>query len=276
MPYQIVVDSCCDLTEELKNDLKIRTVPLNLSLGDKHYVDDDTLEIPTFIEDMHRCTEKIGSSAPSPALYQQEYEGHDQSFVVTLSSKLSSSYNSALLGAQMLDDASGKVHVFDSKSAAAGELLIAMQIHELIQNGYSADEIVERIERFIMEMKTYFVLDNIDNLLKNGRLGKIKGKLINFLNIKPLLGSDGDGNITHYSNCKGQINIVKKMAATVKESGKDTKLLRAVISHCNNPVLAERLKQELELQFSFKEIIIVPTRGVSTMYANDKGVILAY
>ncbi len=278
MSYQIIADSCCDLTESIRRELNLRTVPLNLNLGDRHYVDDESLSIPAFIEAMRLCDGKMGSSAPSPSLYQQQYEaaGGKQTYAVTLSSRLSSSYDNAVLGAQMLENDADRVHVFDSKSAAAGELLIAYHIHDLAQLGYEPREVIAQVEQFIGEMKTYFVLDNIDNLLKNGRLGRVKGALINILNIKLLLGSDGDGNIVSYANCRGQSNIVKKMVATIADSGKPTDGRRAVISHCNNEALAERLKDEIGAQFAFREIIIVPTRGVSTLYANDKGVILAY
>ncbi len=278
MSEQIIVDSCCDLTDAIKQQLNLRTVPLNLNLGDDHYVDDESLDIPAFLAAMQQCTGKVGSSAPSPTLYQQEYEAAagKQSYVVTLSSRLSSSYDSAVLGAQMLEEHADRVHVFDSKSAAAGELLVAYQIHDLVKAGHGPQEVIAKVEQFIHEMKTYFVLDSIDNLLKNGRLSKLKGALINILNIKPLLGSDGDGNIISYANCRGQSNIVKKMVATITDSGKATDGLRAVIAHCHNEGLAQRLKDEILAQFNFKEIVIVPTRGVSSLYANEKGVILAY
>lgn len=276
MTYQIVVDSCCDLTNDIKKQLNIKSIPLNLYLGEKQIVDDETLHIPQFIEEMKACQDKVGSAAPSPSLYHDEYVGAKQSYVVTLSSKLSSSYSSAVLGADMLETTEHDVHVFDSKSASAGELLIAYYLQDLLIAGVEKKTLIEKVEAYINEMKTYFVLDNIDNLLKNGRLSKVKGKLINILNIKPLMGSDGDGQIVHYSNCRGQSKIVKKMVETIKDSGKLTEGLRAVISHCNNEAQALRLKEEMIAQFSFKEIIIVPTGGVSSLYANDKGLILAY
>src|SRR5690606_13788398 len=115
-----------------------------------HYIDNETLDIPQFIEAMQHCQEKMGSSAPSPSLYQQEYEavGQQQSYVVTLSSRLSSSYDSAVLGAQMLENQDHRVHVFDSKSAAAGELLVAYQIHDLMKLGLEPLELIEKVEQF--------------------------------------------------------------------------------------------------------------------------------
>ncbi len=276
MTYTIIVDSCCDLSQQLKQELNAVTIPLNLTLGSKEIIDEETLDVAAFLEEMKACPDRIGSSAPSPALYQQAYEQAKHAFVVTLSSKLSSSYSSAMLGKDMMETDDSHIHIFDSKSASAGEVLIAIKIKELIQQGHTKERIIQQVDEFIADMKTYFVLDNIDNLLKNGRLSKIKGKLITLFNVKPLLGSDGDGNIVHYSTVKGQAKIVKKLVDTITTSGKTTEGTNAVISHCNNPLLAEKLKTAINEQFNFKEIIVVPTGGLSSLYANDKGIILAF
>ena len=275
MKHSIVVDSCCDMTDEIKEQLNLKIVPLYLTLGSKQIIDEN-LDIPAFLKEMQACEEKVGSAAPSPHLYQQAFEASESSFAVTLSSRLSSSYSSALIGKDMLDEKKHDVYIFDSKSAASGELLIALKIQELMETGASKAQIIEEVEAFIKEMKTYFVLDNIDNLLKNGRLSRVKAGLIHILNIKPLMGSDGDGNIVHYGNCRGPSKIVKKMTEIVATSNRDTSGKTAVISHCNNESLAIKLKEQLEEQYQFKQIIIVPTGGLSSLYANEKGIILAY
>jgi len=276
MKYSLIVDSCCDATGEILPDMNLVKVPLNLMLGEREIVDDEGLNLSDFMEDMKNCNEKIGSSAPAPYLYSQAYEQAESSFVVTLSSRLSSSYSSAILGQQMLDNENHEVYVFDSKSASAGEALLALKIREFIVAGMSRDEIIEKGEAFIKRMKTYFVLDNIDNLMKNGRLSKIKGRLINMLNIKPLLGSDGDGQIVSYANCKGTAKIIKKMVETIELSGIETSGETLVISHCNNIELATRLKMAIEESYQFKQIYVIATGGLSSLYANDKGIVMAF
>lgn len=276
MKFSLIVDSCCDTTQALIKELNLIKIPLNLMLGEREIVDNEQLNLEQFMIDMNACNDKIGSSAPAPTLYQEAFDKEEDAFAVTLSSRLSSSYSSAMLGKEMMTAASNDVYVFDSKSASAGQLLIVLKIRELALLGMAKSDIIQRVEHFIQHMKTYFVLDNIDNLMKNGRLSKVKGKLINMLNIKPLLGSDGDGNIVSYSNVKGQTKIVKKLVDTITESGKSTEGEHAVISHCNNEDLANRLKQAIAERFQFKDIVIVPTGGVSSLYANNKGIILAF
>ncbi|UWG98791.1 DegV family protein [Dehalobacter sp. DCM] len=276
MNYRIIADSCCDLTQELRKKWGVTTVPLTMTLGEACFVDDDALDLSGFMEEMKNCEDRVGSASPSPMLYKEAFQGSHTSFAVTLSSNLSGSYTSAMLGKAMAEEENADVHVFDSKSATAGEVLVVWKILKLIQDGIPKSGIISSIESFIAEMKTYFVLDNIDNLLKNGRLNKITGKLISVLNLKPIMGSDGHGNITLFSHARGQKQIIEKLADTIEASGRKTDGEDIVITHCNNAGLAERLKDTIKARYHFKEILILPTRGLSSVYTNDKGIVMAF
>jgi DegV family protein with EDD domain len=226
---------------------------------------------------MKACHDHIGSAAPSPDRYRDAFLGEHTSFAVTLSKNLSGSYESAVLGKTMAEeDGQSDVHIFDSKSACAGETLIVMKLREFINAGLSKSQIINKVEAFIKEMKTYFVLDSIDNLLKNGRLNKIVGKLISVLHIKPLMGDDGDGNIALYGHARSQNQIVQKLTDTIAKSGKKTEGESMVISHCNNPTLAGQLFEAIKQRYKFKEVLVVPTGGLSSVYAYDKGVVIAF
>lgn len=276
MEYKLVVDSCCDITPELSKEFGIATVPLTMTLGETSIVDDENLDITAFMEQMKNCTERIGSAAPPPMLYRETFENEKTSFAVTLSSNLSGSYASALLGKELAEAEGADVHVFDSKSASAGEVLVTLKIIDLINEGMQKSNIIAVVEQFINQMKTYFVLESIDNLQKNGRIGKIAGKLISVLNIKPIMGSDGDGNIALFSHARGQNQIIEKLTDTIENSGKDTKDERMVIAHCNNPGLAGKLADAITRRYQFNKILIVPMRGISSIYANDKGLVMAF
>lgn len=278
MSYKIIADSCCDMTPELEKMLDISIIPLTLTLGETSYTDDETLNLPDFMREMKNCTERVGSAAPSPMLYKEAFEECDSSFAVTLSSRLSGSYNSAVLGRSLAleEKSDADIAIFDSKSASAGEILLVLKIYKMIQAGLQKSKIVTAIEDFIRNMKTYFVLDSVDNLLKNGRLNKLTGKLISTLNIKPLMGSDGDGNIALFSYARTPAQILNKLVATIEKSGKNTTGESIVITHCNNPGLAETVANEIEKRYRFGEIIVVPTGGLSSLYANDQGIIMSF
>ncbi len=275
MAYALVADSCCDLSIELKTEWNVKLVPLTLTLGDESYTDDESLDLPDFMKRMHACKDRVGSAAPSPGLYADAF-GKDDVFAVTLSSNLSGSYASAVSGKAIAEEKGAKVHIFDSRSAAAAEVLLVLKLRKLIRDGLAKSEIIQCIENFIKEIRTFFVLDNIDNLLKNGRLNRITATIISTLHIRPIMGADGDGNISLFSHVQGWKQVVKKLADTIETDGRDTEGQSLVITHCNNPSLAEELKAEVERRYRFSEILVLPTRGLSSLYANEKGVIMAF
>ena len=277
MEFKIIADSCCDLTPELRNRLGILSVPLTMRLGNSIYTDDGSLDLPGFMDDMKNCTDKVGSAAPDPYLYQQAIESAPNTFVITISSKLSASYSNAVIGQSYAEENNQySAQVFDSKSASAGETLIALKLNELISKNMPKESIIRTINKFIDNMKTYFVLENYDNLLKNGRLNKLTGTLIRILNIKLLMGSDGNGDIKLYAKPRGIKQMFESLLTLIHDSGKDTSQENMVISHCNNPELATDLCNAVKQRFNFKDIIIVPTGGLSSLYADNKGIVVAF
>ena len=277
MQYRIIVDSCCDLTAQLKEKLAITSVPLIMRLGSQEYVDDEKLNLEGFMAAMKACKERVGSAAPAPQLFQKAMEDMKNSFVVTISSKLSGSHASALVG-KALAEGNGKAetHIFDSKTAAAGQTLIALKLQRLMQEGLPKEQIIQTVTQFIEDMKTYFVLENYDNLQKNGRLSKITGRLANILHIKLLMGADENGDIALYAKPRGVNQMVEKMLSLIKDSGRSSQGGDIVISHCNNPGLAARLANEVKSRFHFSDVHIVPTGGLSSLYADDQGVIVSF
>ncbi|MFZ2537533.1 MAG: DegV family protein, partial [Oscillospiraceae bacterium] len=146
MKYRLIADSGCDLTPELIESLDARSVPLIMTLGDDVYVDDDHLDVDNFVKKMNLFKGRAMSSCPSPQSYCNEFAKDKMNFVITLSSQLSGSYSSALIGKNLAEEDGTEVHVFDSKSATAGELLIGLKIKELVESGMEKMNIIETVE----------------------------------------------------------------------------------------------------------------------------------
>ncbi len=274
---RIIVDSCCDLTQAMKTKMGIISVPLTMMIGNREFRDDETLDMDEFMGAMKSSTGKAGSASPSPLLYQEAIERCEDPYIITLSSKLSASYDNAVLGSrEAAESGKGNASIFDSKSASAGETLIAIRLHELIASGTPRERIVETIHQFIHDMKTYFVLENYDNLKKNGRLSKITGSLIQMLNIKLIMGSDSNGEIALFRKCRGIRGMMGQLLSLIESSRKETRGESLVISHCNNHSMAEQLKTLIAERFNFKKIYVVPTGGLSSLYTDDKGIVLAF
>ncbi len=277
MEYRIIGDSSCDMTPEMERDWNAEKVPLTLRLGAEEVMDDRSLDLQSFMARMKACTQKIGTAAPSPMAFQEAFIRAKNAFAITLSSQLSGTYASAMTGAAAAREEGAEfVHVFDSKSASAGEVLVACKIRELLAANLDKEAIIEKVEKFISEMKTYFALEKYDNLLKNGRLTRITERIVSILGIRLIMGDDGNGGIALYRKARGERQVLEKMVNLIKESGKATKDAVLVIAHSNNIEMAQNLSAAIKNMFDFKEIHIVPTGGLSSLYADDKGVIMAF
>lgn len=277
MKYRIVVDSCCDLPVEYRSNEHIVFVPLTLDVDGVSIIDDETFDQLDFINRMKKSDNCPKSACPSPDAYAKAYQTDEKTnvYVVTLSSKLSGSYNSAEIGKGIYMEENGTNNVFvcDSKSAAAGECLIALKLIELCESGKDFDEVCKLISEFRDNLGTYFVLESLENLRKNGRLSNIKAFLANALNIKPIMGAD-DGEIIQLDQVRGMNKALKRLVETVNASTKDKANKVLTIATCNCPDRANMLKEEF-LKEDYKDVILVDTRGVSTLYANDGGVIIS-
>lgn len=277
MRYKIIGDSCLDLTKEMRKDPCYSMIPLTVMVGERHFVDDETFDQKEFIKVVKEYPECPKSACPSPEMFKEAYCCEEENvFVITLSAALSGSYNSAVLAKSLYEEEYGKknILVLDSKSASSGQLNIAMYIRELCDQGLEFDEICEKAAACRDRMNTYFVLESLDTLKKNGRLTGLQAFFATKLNIKPVMGAD-NGTIIKLDQARGIQKALQRMAEiAVKEAG-TTKDKRLVIAHCNAPERAQFMKEKLCSMAEFKEVVITDTCGVSTVYASDGGVILA-
>ena len=277
MSYKIVVDSGCDLPDKLREDEHFVVVPLTLSVGGVDIIDDEKFDQKDFIKRVDEAKECPKSACPSPERYLSEYESaQGDVYVITLSGRLSGSYNSALVAADMYeeDGGSNRVHVFDSMSASCGEALIAMKIVECEGQGMGFDDVVKTVTQFCNGMKTYFVLETLETLRKNGRLTNLQALLANVLSIKPVMGAR-EGEIIKLEQTRGLNKALKRMCEIITENVSEPENKVLGIAHCNCPERAEYVKSLLVEKNNFKDVIIVNTAGIATMYANDGGIIVA-
>ena len=278
MSFKIIVDSCCDLTPaQLREECFVK-VPLTIRVGSHTIVDDDTFDQGELLWRMKESETSPQSACPSPMQYLEAFNcGADDLYVVTLSALLSGSHNAAAQARSIwLEDHPGaNVHIFNSCSASAGEVLVALKIQELAQSGMDFTTVVDQVSRYINEMQTYFVLETLDNLRKAGRLTRVQSIVTGALHIKLLMGATPEGEICK----KGQAMSVKQalnkmvalMADDLKHVGK-----RLSIVHCNCLERAFYVKELAMKQCRFDEILVSDTGGISTMYANDGGIVVAY
>lgn len=276
MDYKIVADSSLDMNEKLEKKIAIEKVPFKLYIDSEELVDDEHLNIIQFIERMKESIKLPRTACPSPDDFKKAFESAQNIFGITISSKLSGTFNSAMLAKDLvLEEEDKKIHIFDSKSASVGQTLIGLKIKELADNGLHFEKVVEEVEKYIKNMKTFFISESLDNLIKNGRIPSWKGKLAMALKIRPIMTAI-DGDIEMFEKVRGSKKAFERLAQIVKEKSKDTSDKVLAISHVNNLERAVKLKERISELCNFKEIIIVPTHGLTSLYCDDQGIILAF
>lgn len=278
MSYKIIVDSCGELTDEMKKSGVFESAALGIDVDDYHIIDDETFDQADFLQRVAASPNCPKSNCPSPETYMEGYNCKaERVYAVTLSAQLSGSYNSAILGMNLYKEEFGEkdIYVFNSRSASIGETLIARKIVECEEVGISFREVIDAVEKYISEQKTYFVLESLETLRKNGRLTGLKAVAATVLNIKPVMGATPEGEICQLGQARGIKKALQKMVDLIVENTKDTENKVLAISHCNCPERAQSVRKMLEEKMNLKEIIILDTRGISSMYANDGGIIIS-
>ncbi len=278
MSYLILCDSCTDFTANLRRDEHYRIIPLTLHIGDYDMIDDDTFDQKDFLERVARYPECPKSSCPSPEQYIEYFGQADDIYIVTLSSHLSGSYNSAMLAQKMYQEKHPEkhIHVFDSHTASVGQTLIAMKINELAsQEGQSYDGVIRAVDAFIATQGTKFVLESLEHLRKNGRLSRVSATIAEVLNIKPIM-TGISGQIDKLTQARGMKKAIQKLAEAVAADAVRPQERILGIAHCNNRERAEYTKAAILKLVPFKDVYITDTAGVSSLYAADGGIVVSY
>lgn len=277
MSYKVIVDSCGELTEEMKANGNFETASLTMEVGGIRIIDDASFDQADFLRRVAECPEGPKSSCPSPEDYMEKYRCEaERVYAVTLTAELSGSYNSAVLAKNLYIEEYGEknIHIFNSRSASIGETLIAMKVQECEEAGMSFEQVVDTVERYIDGQHTYFVLENLDTLRKNGRLTGIKSLVAGALNIKPVMAATPEGTICQIGQARGIKKALSKMVDQIagETQGAEEKIL--AISNCNCRERSQEVQRMLLSKMKVKASFIVDMAGISSMYGNDGGIIV--
>lgn len=278
MSFRIVVDSCCEMTPQMKQDPCFTKVPLVVTCNGSTFVDDETFDQADLLWAMKQSKEAPATSCPAPQTYLDAYRcGAEDIYVVTISALLSGSHNSAQQAKVLLEEDNPEinVHVFNSCSAVCGETAIALKIKELAESGVPFKKVVREVEQFIARMQTLFVLEDLENLRKNGRLTKLQAVVTGALRIKLFCHATPEGEIGKVGQAltvkQALAKMVEKAAQDPEHEGKPL-----IITHVNCLERAFQVKTMVENKCKFSEVSITDAGGITTVYANDGGIVIAY
>lgn len=275
MNFVIVVDSGCDLVNFPKcENVIFERAPLTIRIGEKEYTDDFSLDIDKFMDDMIHCTTTTGSAAPSPNIWYEAYKKADNVFAITITSALSGSYRSAMAAKDMILDEypEKKIHVIDSLSAGPELTVILYKLTEYIKQGMSFKEITEKITAYKKNTGLGFMLESLDNFVRNGRVNKYVGKIAGVLGIRIIGRASDEGELEVVHKSRGK--YLEQLAGMIISDG--YKGGRLFIAHCYNESGANKLRELLHNHFPNASIEIMPTSGLCSYYAENHGLLAGY
>lgn len=278
MEYQIIVDSCVDFNEEVfGNPNEIKRIPFQLLIDDEALTDEG-LDSDELIRKMKASKRKITTACPSLHDYLEAYKSCAVNYVVTISSRLSGSFQSAMAAKQMLEESgsTSKVYVIDSKSASAGQTLVVLQLKRMLEQRMENSQILLRLSHYITHLQTLFVPVSLNNLEKNGRIKGIQVIVSKVLHIIPILGSNGDGVLELKEKARGEKQAMEKLLNIIRRDAVNMTESVLAITHVDARAKAEELCEKIKSLFSFREVIIFQASGLSTVYADDGGIVLSF
>lgn len=277
MKWKIVTDTGSNLREikDLPNETAFEIVPLIITLDGEQFVDDANLDTEKLIKKMGE-SENTSTACPAPGVYAEKFKGAENVICFTISNQVSGSFNSAELGREIALEANpdANIYVLDSKSAGGEMDLLIFKALELIQAGKAFDDLINDLNNYHKNTYVGYMLQSIDNLVKNGRVSKVVGSLVGLLNINVLGIRSEEGTIEMSDRVRGEKRAIRRFLKDMTENGLSGNKIE--IGHVNNLKLAEKLAEKIKADFPEAEIGIRPTSGLCSFYAEDDGLIVGY
>lgn len=272
MKRKIVADSSCDMWE--LNGVDFAVAPMTISTDNKHYVDNQELDVHLMSEELAKYKGVSHTACPSVGSWLDCYEGFDEVFVITLTGAMSGTYNSAMTAKGIYEEENEnvKVHVFDSLSTGPEMRLLIEKLKEMIDEDLPFEEIVEKGQDYLNHTRLFFALKSLHNFATNGRVSKAVASAIGVLNISIFATASEEGTIQQISKCRGEKKVVKSMIEHLENAGYHGGKVR--ISHADNLKLAHNVRDKILELYPNADIIVYPMGGLCTYYAEIGGLLV--
>ena len=241
----VVLDSTADLPDATARHSNWRTVPLYVHFGTETFRDYVDLEPEAFYRRLRSSAETPRTAQPTPADFASAFEGlseYERVLCITLSAKLSGTFESARLGAG--DELDRRVVVLDSGSVSGGLVILADAVQRRLERGTTEEEVRALVERFRRESGLLFTVDTLDFLVRGGRVGKAAGLAGQLLNVKPILAIR-DGEVLPRKRVRGRAKALAEFERLFVEVSADDRNLHVGVAHAEAEAEAEELARRI-------------------------------
>ena len=272
----VIVDSGCDLPEEILKKYNIHMVPVRLNFGQDHYVDKITISSEEFWKELKSNPTHPQTSQPTPGDFLRKYQllssHYKKAISIHIPEKLSGTFQSASNAASQMN--SFPISVIDSRNASIGIGLIAIQVAEAVENGMQYDKLLNQVETAIRNTKVFVGLTTLEYVVRGGRVPASKKKIADLLHINPIL-SLSDSGIKAVGKSFGKKNILPKFKKFVEKSIDWNKPCRIGIAHTNNEEVAQRWGEEFGRRIGDENIFISEVGPAVGVHSGPEGMVIA-
>ena len=278
MIWYLVSDSASDLhtLEGCRDQMDFSSIPFTIRIGGTEYIDNEEIRIPEMIEANETHSEIAQTACPSPEAWLEKFSAPGPVIAFTISSALSGSYNSACTAKAMLqeEEPDKQIAVIDSKATGPEQAMLVWKARDLILEGKPFPEIERELNETADRIHTSFALASYHNLIKNGRVSRLKGFIAGHLGFWGIGIGDENGEIAIRGKARGRKSMIRFLTEELQKVGLAGS--RILISHCMNEKDALALEEALLQAFPGVSVLIQPTRGLDSFYAERSGLIIGY
>ena len=267
-----VTDSSCDTINY--DGIDVAVAPLRIYTSERDFVDNENLDVHEMIEYLLSYKDRSYTSCPSTESWLQAYEGGDEIYVITLTSNISGTYNSACAAKEEYIKAhpQARILVVDTLSTGPEMRLILEKIIEWKKEGKTFEDISKYVEDYKKTTRLFFAFKSLHNFSQNGRVNKVLASMIAKLNISIIGTASEKGDIEPQIKCRGINNVLTRLTEELTKAGFHGGKLR--ICHIENKELAEKLGQKIKDLYPETDLCIYPARGLCSYYGERGGIII--
>lgn len=276
--WNIIADSSCDLfpSDIACKNVGFLTIPFSLMVDKKEYIDDESLNTSDLLTNIENSALVPHTACPGPGQWAEAFKETKRAVAITISGRLSGSYSSANTARETIleEDPEKKILLLDSRSTGPAMVICVRKLKEWILDGYEIEEIATKANHLLDRTHTIFALASFDNLVKNGRVNSFMGFIAKKLGIWGVGAVSQQGEIQIKGKARGANGALSMIVDDMKRHGYCGG--EVVISHCHNMDTARRLKHYIQEKWPFSRVIVLPTRGLNSFYAERGGLIVSY
>lgn len=257
MKTAIITDSTAYIPKDVRDQQNIHMIPLSVLFGNESYKEEVDITTEDFFEMLRESEELPKTSQPSIGMFQELFDQlslkYDAVVCIHLSSGISGTYQTATTAGDMAENI--EVHTFDSEISCLAQGFYALEAAEMANNGATPQQLLDRLEEMKKSLNAYFMVDDLTNLHRGGRLSGAQALVGSLLQVKPVLHFV-DTEIVPFEKIRTRKKALKRVKGLFEEVAAEGEPMKATVIHANREEEGQQIIQELQEQYPHVEFML--------------------